>query len=167
VLRKGRERGGADRPQPERKPMLRRGRERDGGGAGGHRRLLRWRPGPICIVAPKLEVQTHQHPSVGGSNRSENRNRTAKSHSGNAGTFARRLGSERRGTRLFIPCHHRPHRLSELRVAHLPGGGRRGAAICFALGCWFLLGSKFSVQAKGFGLFLVVDFRTLGRSQAA
>jgi hypothetical protein len=46
-----------------------------------------------------------------------------------------------------------------------PAAAVGAAAICFALGLWFLMGSKFSVMARGFGLFLVVcGFFTLGTS---
>ncbi|MDQ1443869.1 MAG: hypothetical protein QOI20_333 [Acidimicrobiaceae bacterium] len=46
-----------------------------------------------------------------------------------------------------------------------PAAAIGGAAICFALGLWFLMGSNFSVMARGFGLFLVVcGFFTLGTS---
>ena len=39
------------------------------------------------------------------------------------------------------------------------------AVVCISLGFWFLFGSKFSVQARGFGLFLVVcGFFALGSS---
>jgi hypothetical protein len=37
-----------------------------------------------------------------------------------------------------------------------PAAAVGGAAICFALGLWFLMGSKFSMMARGFGLFLMV-----------
>lgn len=44
-----------------------------------------------------------------------------------------------------------------------PAAAVGGAAICFALGLWFLFGSRFTVMARGFGLFLVVcGFFTLG-----
>jgi len=45
-----------------------------------------------------------------------------------------------------------------------PAAAVAGAAICFALGLWFLMGSKFSAMARGFGLFLVCGFFTLGTS---